>query len=263
MRFGCCIPAAYAPLAATMGYDYVEIPTSDLCPEEAEAAFAPTARAISAAGIPALAFNYLVPPTIAIVGPTVDLPRLRRYVGVAAERASALGGAVFVLGSGPARRLPDGFPRATAIEQFRAFAHLTAEAADRHGMTVALEAINRTETNFVHTLAEVVEHAHAIDLPSVGVLADAYHMHMESEPFWHLLETGGLLRHVQVCDAGRSYPGSRYLDLWGFFAYLKRLGYDRTVSVECRWTSFSTEGSPALEFVRSASTTSGELAFAP
>jgi len=103
---------------------------------------------------------------------------------------------------------PRGFPRAQAVEQFRSFARLAAEAADRHGVAVALEAINRTETNFLHTLAEAVEHAQAIGLPSVGVLADAYHMHMEAEPFRHLLETAGLLRHVQVCDEGPVVPRS-------------------------------------------------------
>jgi sugar phosphate isomerase/epimerase len=246
-----------------MGYDYVEVPVPDLCPERPASAFTPTARAIAAAGIPALAFNYLVPATLPVVGPAVDLERLSRYVSVAAERAASLGGAVFVLGSGPARRLPAGFPRTYGVEQFRAFARLTAEAADRHGMTVALEAINRTETNFIHTLEEAVEHAHAIGLPAVGVLADAYHMHMESEPFWQLLQTDGLLKHVQVCDEGRSYPGSHGLDLWGFFVYLNHLGYSGTVSVECRWKSFTAEGGPALEFVRSASSTNGELAFAP
>lgn len=263
MQFGCCVPAAFASRAAQMGYDYVEVPSGDLYPEQPSSAFTPTARAIAAAGIPALAFNYLVPPTIPIVGPVVDLERLRAYMSVAAERAASLGGAVFVLGSGPARRLPEGFPRARAVDQFRAFGRLAAEEAGRHGMTVALEAINRTETNFLHTLQEAVEHARAIGLPNVGVLADAYHMHMESEPFWHLLETDGLLSHVQVCDAGRSYPGSRSLDLWGFFVYLNRLAYSRTVSVECRWNSFTMEGGPALEFVRSASSTIGELAFAP
>ncbi|MFI5040696.1 MAG: sugar phosphate isomerase/epimerase family protein [Acidimicrobiales bacterium] len=246
-----------------MGYDYVEIPVPDLCPEEPESAFRPTARAIETAGIPALAFNYLVPPALPIVGPAVDVDRLRRYVEVAAGRAASLGGSVFVLGSGPARRLPADFPRSEGVAQFRAFALLTAEAADRHGMTVALEAINRTETNFLHTLEEAVEHAHAIGRPAVGVLADAYHMHMESEPSWHLLETDGLLRHVQVCDEGRSFPGSRHLDLWGFFIYLNHLRYSGTVSVECRWKSFAAEGGPALEFVRRVSSTSGELAFAP
>ena len=263
MRFGACIPAAFAPVAAGMGYEYVEIPVADLYPDGPASGFTRSARAVEAAGIPALAFNYLVPPSLPIVGPAVDWDHLQRYVNVAAKRAASLGGHVFVLGSGPARRLPAGYPYADGAAQFRRFAQLTAQAADRHGMTVALEAINRTETNFLHTLQEAVEHAGAIGLPNVGVLADAYHMHMESEPFWHLLETDGLLRHVQACDAGRSYPGSRSLDLWGFFIYLSHLGYDGTVSVECRWKSFGAEGRHALEFVREASATSGELAFAP
>lgn len=262
MHFGCCVPATSAPLAAQMGYEYVEIPAADLCPEGPASAFTATASAIEAAGIPALAFNYLVPAALPVLGPVVDVERLKRYLTVAAERAASLGGSVLVLGSGPARRMPEGFPRSRGVEQFRSFACLAAEAADRHGMTVALEAINRTETNFLHTLEEAVEHAEAIGLPNVGVLADAYHMHMESEPFRHLLETKGLLRHVQVCDEGRSSPGSHGLDIWGFFVYLNHLGYSGTVSVECRWKSFSAEGGPALEFVRSASSTSGELAFA-
>ena len=128
---------------------------------------------------------------------------------------------------------------------------------------MALEAINRTETNLLHTLEEAVVVADTVAHPALGVLADAYHMHMAGEPFWHLLPAAPLLRHVQVCDHGRSYPGSRSLDLWGFFSHLNHIGYDGSVSVECRWTSFAAEGAPALEFVRSISTTTGELAFEP
>jgi sugar phosphate isomerase/epimerase len=263
VQFGCCIPAAYASVAARMGYDYVEIPTADLRPEAPPADFRETERAIAESGIPARAFNYLVPADLPVVGHHVDLARLRRYLASVAERAAALGGQTLVFGSGPARRVPDLFPRSRAAEQFRTAASIAGEAAGRHGLHVAIEAINRTETNYLHALADAVEQARSIGSPSVGVLADAYHMHMEAEPFWHLLETAGLLRHVQVCDEGRSWPGSRGMGLWGFFAYLNQLPYDGTVSVECRWNSFTAEGSPALEFVRRASATSGLLAFAP
>jgi sugar phosphate isomerase/epimerase len=246
-----------------MGYEYVEIPTHDLYPDGTLEEFRPTELAIERSGIPALAFNWLLPRTLPIVGPQVDESRWQAYMSVVAERAASLGGSMFVLGSGYARNVPDGFPRDRAAQQYRAFACIASDAAAKHGMAVALEAINRTETNFLHTVTEAVEHARAIDRSNIGVLADAYHMHMELEPFWHLLTAAPLLRHVQVCDAGRSYPGSRGLDLWGFFAYLNHIGYDGTVSVECRWTSFGNEGGPALDFVRSASSTTGELAFAP
>jgi sugar phosphate isomerase/epimerase len=246
-----------------MGYEYVEIPASDLWPESPDAAFQPTVDAIESAGIPALAVNYLVPPAIPFVGPSVDGKRLLQYIAVAARRAAALGGKTLVLGSGPARHIPEGFSRSKAEDQFRAFARMAAEEADRNDLSVAIEALNRTETNLLHTLEEATAIASAIDHPAVGVLADAYHMHMAGEPFWHLLPARHQLRHVQVCDLGRAYPGSRSLDLWAFFIHLNHIGYAGSVSVECRWTSFSAEGAPALEFVRKASTTTGELAFAP
>ena len=263
MQFGACVPAAAAGAAAAMGYEYVEIPAADLCPESPDADFARTAKTIEQAGIPALAINYLVPPSMPFVGPSVDEERLRRYIASVSRRAAALGGTTLVLGSGGARHVPDGFPRPTAEEQFRAFARMAGEEADRNDLGVAIEPLNRTETNLLHTLEEAMAIASTIDHPAVGVLIDAYHMHMAGEPFWHLLPARSLLRHVQVCDQGRAYPGSRSLDLWALFIHLNHIGYAGSVSVECRWTSFSAEGAPALEFVRKASTTTGELAFAP
>ena len=263
MRFGACVPAAAAKQAAAAGYDYVEIPAADLAPESGETAFGRTARYIERAGIPALAINYLVPPSLPFVGPAVDGDRLRRYIATVARRAARLGGRTLVLGSGPARQVPDGFPVTKAMEQLRAFARTAAEEAARHDLIVAIEAINRTETNLLHTLQEAVAVATTIDHPAVGVLVDGYHMHMAGEPFWHVIEARHLLRHVQVCDQGRAAPGSRALDLWALFIHLNHIGYDGSVSVECRWTSFAAEGVPALEFVRAISTTSGQLAYAP
>lgn len=263
MTFGCSVPAAYAQLAAEMGYEYVEVPAADLHPSGTYREFAPTIRAIEAAGIPAAAVNWLVPAVLPIIGPSVDTPSLRRYVRVASERAAALGCRVFGLGSGAARWVPAGFSMATATEQFRAFAIMAAEVAGRRGIVVAIEAINRIEANFLHSFDEAVQTARTIGSPNLGVLADSYHMHMEDEPFWHLLRSGSLLRHVQVSDAGRAYPGSGGIDLFGFFAYLNCLGYSGTVSVECRWRSFIAEGRPALDFVRGASATPVAPTFAP
>lgn len=263
VRIGACVPAAYAPVAAAMGYEYVEVPASDLCPERPEADFEGTARAIDGAGIPALAFNYLIPPDVPLVGPAVQRDRLAKYMQVASRRAASLGGQVFVLGSGPARRIPEGFPRDAAAGQFREFLAVAADAAAARGMVVAIEALNRTETNFLHTVEEALEYVEALRHPALGVLADIYHMHMESEPLRHLALAGDRLLHVQVCDQGRSAPGTRAMDIWAVFIFLNNIAYRGAVSVECRWESFEREGAPALSFVRSASRTSGLLAFAP
>jgi sugar phosphate isomerase/epimerase len=40
--------------------------------------------------------------------------------------------------------------------------------AQRHGITVAIESLNRTETNFLNTLAEVTEVVRNVNHPNFG-----------------------------------------------------------------------------------------------
>jgi sugar phosphate isomerase/epimerase len=148
------------------------------------------------------------------------------------------------------------------MAQYRDAVAIAAEECARHALEIALEPLNRTEANLLHTVEDAVRQAELVDMPNVGVVADSYHMHMENEPFRHLLATNGMLRHVQVCDTGRMPPGSGHLDLGGFFIYLNTLGYDGTVAVESAFTDFSAEGPRALAAVRAAAGLRGDLSFA-
>lgn len=262
MRFGAPIPAASASAAAAMGYDFVELRVSELAPEDAGEGWRDAARAIEVAGIPALTYNFFLPPDLRVVGPAVDHDRLRHYVGRAAERAAVLGGLTFVFGSGGARRVPDGFPVDEAMGQYREAVRIAGGEAVRHGMGICLEALNRTEANLLHTVEDAVRQADLIDLPNVGVLADTYRMQMAGEPFSHVLDAGQRLRHVQVCDTGRLPPGAGVSDLAGFFIYLNALGYDGSVAVESAFRDFDDEGPRALATIRELSRLRGELSFA-
>jgi D-psicose/D-tagatose/L-ribulose 3-epimerase len=262
VQFGVAIPAASASTAAEMGYGFVELRVSELAPEDAGDGWRATERAVAAAGIPALTYNFFLPPDLPVVGPSVDADRLRRYVARAAERASAMGGRTFVFGSGGARRVPDGFPSDEAMGQYREAVRIAAGEAGRHGMGIALEALNRTEANLLHTLEQAAEQAGLVELANVGVAADSYHMQMVGEPFSHLLDVGQRLRHVQVCDTGRRPPGAGVADLGGFFIYLNALRYDGSVAVESAFSDFADEGPRALATIRELATLRGELTFA-
>jgi sugar phosphate isomerase/epimerase len=260
MRIGCWVSADQARLAAELGYDFVELPVTELYPEGPTENYEKTKRAIESAGIPALVFNFFLPPTLRVVGAEVDSQRLTAYLGVTMDRAARLGAKTIVFGSGGARRVPEHFPRETAVRQFHDATRLAADEAQRHGLALALEPLNRTETNLIHTVEEAVEHAQVVDHPAVGVLADIYHMYMENEPFRNLFLAQDRLLHVHVCDAGRAIPGSRTFDLWGFFCFLNAMDYTGAVSTECNFTQFASEGGRALSFLREAVTFQGELA---
>jgi len=259
VRFGACIPSVFAPRAAQVGWEFVELDAAELHPAREAQVYQSAAQAIQEAGIPALVIQNVLDRTEPVAGPGADLERSRAVLEVTAERAAALGAKVLTLGSGPSRRLPDDFPRDEAAGQYREVARVAGEIAAAHGLAVALEPMNRTESDILHTLAEAVEWAAAIDHPAVGVSADSYHLHMESEPFRDLLLARGRLLHVQVADYGRTFPGAHGMDLWAFFTYLNHLGYDGSVSAECTWESFTHQGVWALDLMRNLSATRGEV----
>jgi sugar phosphate isomerase/epimerase len=171
-------------------------------------------------------------------------------VDSALARVHQIGGEVVVFGSGAARAIPDGFALREARRQTIRFLHRVADAAERHGVTVVIEPLNRKESNTILSVAEGVNLAAEVNRPSIKVLADFYHMDEEFEPLTHLTQYSDWLKHIHVADSGRGAPGSGQYPYTEFAERLHRAGYDGMVSIECRWRDFATEARPALEFLR-------------
>lgn len=253
MRFGCCTTIENGSLAAQAGYDFIELNVCrDLQPETPDEKWAPIRASLEELPLPIAAFNVLLPRDLKVTGPYVNSDRIRRYLQTAFERAGALGGEVIVFGSGGARTVPERFPREMAWEQLVQFVRWAGDAAQAVGMQVAIEPLNRGESNIINSVREAVELAKAADHPAVRVLADLYHLVMEDEPIQDLTLAGAMLVHVHVADTDRRFPGSGSYPYSTFFGVLKAIGYDQRISVECQWDDFTTEGPRALAFLRQA-----------
>ena len=109
------------------------------------------------------------------------------------------------------------------------------EHAARVGATLALEPLNRYEDHMVNRLEQAVELIETVDLASVRVLADTYHMNIEEdEPTSALVRAAGHLGHVQVSDSNRFQPGAGHLDWAALLGTLDAVGYEGHLAVECR-----------------------------
>jgi sugar phosphate isomerase/epimerase len=116
---------------------------------------------------------------------------------------------------------------------------------------VAIEPLNRGECNIITSYGEGVALARAVNRPNIQVLADIYHLEVESEPVSVIRAGADRLAHVHLADSGRLYPGSGTYPLREMFATLHELGYAGRASVECRWgDDFATEARRAAEFLR-------------
>jgi sugar phosphate isomerase/epimerase len=109
------------------------------------------------------------------------------------------------------------------------------EHAQREGVRILLEPLNRYEDHMVNRLEQAVELAVATGLDSVGVVADSYHMNIEeADPRAALVAAAHRLHHVQVSDSNRLEPGAGHLDWTAFVAALVSAGYAGDLAAECR-----------------------------
>jgi sugar phosphate isomerase/epimerase len=238
----CLAPTQSSRLAE--GFDYVELQVApSLLPLDDEAIFLSQAAKTTFPELRVDGFNCFVPGVLKVVGPAVDWQAIGSYVRRAIDRAAWRGAHFIVFGSGEARRVPDGFPRAVAWSQLVRFLKLCAEVAKPHGVTIAIEPLNRSESNILNTYTEAVLMAEEVGCHAqVQVLADIYHFMVDEEPLEDILLGPEWLAHVHVADTNNRYPGSGDYPLARLFAILKDIGYSGRVSIECIWCEY-----PAIE----------------
>jgi len=251
IEIGMCLAPERVPALAS-GYDYLELPVSTaLSPLDDDASFAARGAALQALRPRVRAFNVFAPRQLRLTGDGVDWDQVETYVERALRRAGDLGGDVVVFGSGASRSVPDGFSRAIAWGQLVRFLTLCADHAARNGLVVAIEPLNKGETNILNTYPEAVRMARDVARDEVRVLADIYHFMQDGEPLDDILEAPEWLAHVHLADTGRRWPGSGSYPLERVFAILGEIDYAGKASIECSWgDDFTAESSRALRFLR-------------
>lgn len=167
------------------------------------------------------------------------------------EIAAAIGAPGLLLALYQPPQYPDLSPAFTPHElQRRVFVaqlHELAPAAERAGVQLVLEPLNRYETSFLRSLSDGVRLCQEVGSPALRIMADFFHMQLEEAQVpASIREAAAYLVHVHVADSNREQPGRGHLDFRPGFRALKEIGYDGPLSLECRLV-----GEP-LEALRSA-----------
>jgi sugar phosphate isomerase/epimerase len=250
MRFGLCTSPDNLERAGKLGFDYIEFSAASTAALSGDEFNALKAR-MDKSPIKAERFNVLFPGTIKLVGPAAAGGEIRAYLEQAFERVKALGGKAVVFGSGASRAFPPGVPFKETYRELIAAVKLIGEAAEKYGLTVAIEPLNRSETNCINSLIEGAMLEAAVNSPSVGLLADLYHILKEKEPMDDIPAVKELTHtHVALLE-GRAFPVTADQDVQAFFAALKKAGYDGTMSIEGRTENLEKDAAAALGILRS------------
>lgn len=121
----------------------------------------------------------------------------------------------------------EGLKRAVGILQD------VAGTAQKSGIVLGLEVVNRYETNVLNTASQGVELCRRVGAPNVKVHLDVYHMNIEESDIQQaIIDTGEHLGYFHTGDSHRGYMGSGTIDLAGVFRALAKVGYQGPITFE-------------------------------
>lgn len=105
--------------------------------------------------------------------------------------------------------------------------------AAARGVVLAVEPLNRFETDFCNTARQAVELVEQVGSPAVGVMLDTFHMNMEEDDLPAAIRaTGRHLVHFQANENHRGFLGTGHLDWPAICRALAELRYGAAVTLE-------------------------------
>jgi D-psicose/D-tagatose/L-ribulose 3-epimerase len=133
---------------------------------------------------------------------------------------------------GKARMLP---PKQRKAEWDLAVINLrkVCDMAQQRGLEIALEPLNRFESDLVNTASDVMRMIKEIDHPAAKVILDGFHMNIEEPNIEEAIKlVGDKLIHVQVAENYRGTPGTGQTNWAAYRRGLEAINYRGTVSIE-------------------------------
>ena len=98
---------------------------------------------------------------------------------------------------------------------------------------IAIEPINRYETNLLNTVTETLNFVDELGKPNVGLLLDTFHMNIEEPSIIESIKLAkGKIFHFHVADSNRWYPGAGHINFYEIYETLQQVDYKGFVSAE-------------------------------
>ncbi len=155
---------------------------------------------------------------------------IRRLIDLCADLGPR---GVMVFGSPKQRGTSGGLTPAEAKKNFaEGLAGVAAHALER-GVTVLVEALPKSQTDVVNTLAEAAEVVKSVGSHAIRTMFDTHNTEDEVEPHDVLVDRYfDLIRHVHINEMDGRHPGTGSYDFKPILRVLQRRNYEGWISLE-------------------------------
>ncbi len=213
-----------------MGFDGLELPVFNLRPER----YAALGRRLDDLGLARTAVTACRPEENLISADAkVRAAAVAKLNGVLdcchAAGAELLGGPLYAALGVFSGAPPTDDEWRRGVEGMRA----VSEYADRCGVTLGLEFLNRFEIYLLNTAADAARFARDVGHPRCRLLYDTFHAHIEEKSVTEAIESCiGELAYVHISENDRSTPGRGQVAWSETFRVLRRLRFDGWLNIE-------------------------------
>jgi D-psicose/D-tagatose/L-ribulose 3-epimerase len=121
-------------------------------------------------------------------------------------------------------------------EEFKRAADVHREAANeaqRQGVCLAIEFLNRFECYFLNTSAAAAAYVRRVAHPNFKAMFDTFHANIEEENLPKAFsENAAEIAHIHVANNDRGVPGRGHIDFPAVFRAIKTSGYNGWLTIE-------------------------------
>lgn len=201
MEIGMCAPASPQKIrdVKRAGFDYIEMPLFELS-RLTEQQVIELRKTADSEGLSVPVCNFFCSGDVRLNEPDFLIQPLIDYTERALERARLMGTSIVIVGSKKSRNIPNGYNRDTAWKSLRDTFRTLGDIARQYGVTLAIEPLNKGESNLINTVVEGAELCREVDHPNVKLLADFYHMVLEKEDMHCISQNRDIVLHTHICS---------------------------------------------------------------
>jgi len=223
---------------AACGYHGLEVAPFTLCEDPSTLSETEAKRVgdvIRAAGLDPVGFHWLLlaPKGLHLTTPD-DAVRKKtvEFVKHLGRRCADMGGTIMVWGSPDQRNIKE-LPYEECFKRATDAVREISEECGKVGVTIAMEPLSRTITDFLKTAEETVQLIEAVDHPACRLHLDVRAMSDEDKPIPQIIaESRKYIAHFHTNDANSRGPGTGDVDFVPIIDALRKAEYDGYLSVE-------------------------------
>ncbi len=255
VRIGYCGGISDIDQVRAARFDYIELRTAEIA-NLPDADYDRLVESMKASGFPVPITYQFILGKMKITGPDINRDEESAYFQKALDRVAKLGAHTVVVGSGTARQYPEGFSKDEAFRQLIDFFKRLGPEARKRQIVIAIEPLRREESNIINSMGEGLQLVEAVNDPNIQLNLDFYHLESEKEDPAIILKAASHIAHVHMANpVNRVFPlKSDEYNYAPFFENLRKIGYDKEISIEGATKDFPNEAPRAIAFLRSVMT---------